>query len=70
MELGATVCTVHQAPNCNNCPIKGQCLAHAVVEEHRLSGGDPSAAPSVMAYPEKVLSCASCAALLSEHLEE
>ncbi|BDA41049.1 Adenine DNA glycosylase [Coccomyxa sp. Obi] len=54
MELGATVCTVHQPPNCTNCPIKGQCLAYAAVEEHRLSGGDPSTAPNVMAYPEKV----------------
>lgn len=54
MELGATVCTVHQAPDCAGCPINGQCQAYAAVEEHRLSGGDPSAAPSVTAYPEKV----------------
>lgn len=69
MELGATVCTVHQAPSCTDCPIKGHCLAYAAVEEHRLSGGEPSTAPSVMAYPEKVRACASYAALLDENFD-
>ncbi len=54
MELGAKVCTVHQPPDCAQCPIKRQCQAYAEVEEHRAAGGDPADAPSVMAYPGKV----------------
>ena len=54
MELGAKVCTVHQTPNCVQCPIRRQCLAHAEVEAHEAAGGAPADAPSVMAYPGKV----------------
>ena len=54
MELGAKVCTVHQPPDCAQCPIRRQCQAYAEVEEHRVAGGDPADAPSVMAYPGKV----------------
>ena len=54
MELGAKVCTVHQPPDCAQCPIKRQCQAYAEVEEHRAAGGNPADAPSVMAYPGKV----------------
>ena len=54
MELGAKVCTVHQPPDCAHCPIRRQCQAYAQVEEHRVAGGGPANAPSVMAYPGKV----------------
>ena len=54
MELGAKVCTVHQAPDCAHCPIRRQCQAYAEVEEHRAAGRDPEGGPSVMAYPGKV----------------
>ena len=28
MELGASVCTIHQAPKCEGCPISEHCLAY------------------------------------------
>ena len=54
MELGAKVCTVHQPPDCETCPIRQQCQARAEVEDYLAAGGDPASAPSVMAYPGKV----------------
>lgn len=55
MELGATVCTVHQPPACAQCPIRQHCAAYTAVQAHASAGGDPADAPSVMAYPAKVL---------------
>ena len=54
MELGAKVCTVHQPPDCAQCPIRRRCQAYAEVEEYQAARGDPANAPSVMAYPGKV----------------
>ncbi|KAK9809860.1 hypothetical protein WJX72_000467 [[Myrmecia] bisecta] len=56
MELGATVCTVHQPPTCQDCPIRNQCQAVAVVEQFVSDGGDRAAprAPTVVQYPSKV----------------
>ena len=48
MELGATVCTVHQPPACAACPLAGACQAYAAVLQ------DPAAAPPVTRYPPKV----------------
>jgi A/G-specific adenine glycosylase len=47
MELGATVCTP-RAPRCDACPLRGQCLAHAL--------GRPEAFPPAAARraPERV----------------
>ena len=61
MELGATVCTVHQPPACAGCPIRHQCAAYAAVQAHTAADGDPTDAPSVMAYPGKVR-CFPCTA--------
>ena len=48
MELGATVCTVHQPPSCASCPLRGVCHAYADVLEN------PGGAPPVTSYPAKV----------------
>ena len=49
MELGATVCTVHQPPSCAACPLRNICQAYADVQ------AQPETAPRVTAYPAKVL---------------
>lgn len=54
MELGATICTVHQSAACGGCPIRQHCQAKAAVDTYLDSGADPAAAPSVMDYPGKV----------------
>ena len=61
MELGATVCTVHQPPNCAECPIRLHCSAYSEVQAHAAAGGDLADAPSVMAYPGKVMPCLAAA---------
>lgn len=58
MELGATTCTIHQAPSCHTCPIQMHCQAFQRVQESEkadkvLQSGEE--APSVSDYPVKVV---------------
>lgn len=52
MELGASVCTIHQPPSCKKCPILGHCKAHRRQEESLRD--NEAAAFSVSDYPIKV----------------
>ena len=52
MELGASVCTIHQPPSCSVCPIMGHCKAFRRQRESLRS--DTAAAVSVSDYPVKV----------------
>ena len=56
MELGACVCTVHQAPACADCPIQQHCHAYADVQQYLADSGDPADTdmPLVTQYPAKV----------------
>ena len=70
MELGATVCTVHQPPDCAGCPINRQCQAYGAVLAHQQSGGvpgDADAPPSVTAYPSKASHAENAVALPCRH---
>ena len=51
MELGATVCTVHQPPSCASCPLRSVCQAYADVLR------SPASAVPVTSYPAKVGAC-------------
>lgn len=54
MELGASICTIHQTPACHNCPINGHCRAYQKVKEFTAGEGDDSISPLVTDYPVKV----------------
>ena len=56
MELGACVCTVHQPPACDVCPIRLHCQAYGDVQQYLSHGGEltQTDAPVVSQYPAKV----------------
>lgn len=56
MELGACVCTVHQPPACEVCPINLHCQAYGDVQQYLSHGGEltQTDAPVVSQYPAKV----------------
>ena len=56
MELGACICTVHQPPACNLCPIRMHCQAYGDLQEYVSQGGQLTdiEAPLVSQYPSKV----------------
>lgn len=51
MELGARVCTVHQAADCKGCPIQQHCHAY---QRETAAEGKAGKQPSVMDFPVKV----------------
>ena len=58
MELGATVCTIHQTPSCGSCPVRRHCHAFSQQEQHNQAAWTKgAAAPLVTDFPIKVSSC-------------
>lgn len=59
MELGACICTVHQPPACNVCPIRAHCRALRDLQDFEAQGGDLTGvdAPLVSQYPAKASHC-------------
>lgn len=57
MELGACICTVHQPPACEACPIQMHCQAYRDMQEFTSQGGDATHtdAPVVTQYPSKAV---------------
>lgn len=53
MELGASVCTIHQPPSCGTCPIQTHCSAYQ--RQRRKECNDSGEPLRVTDYPVKVV---------------